>query len=116
MPAMLQDLHPQHCTGAKLGTDRKPVVKMEPMHKFAKQKKFLASSNIGMLPLQQPAWSLKLIPPYRGQCFHTFSNKLMNGYSKHEPWNMHLGNDVLDYLSFIWLFNFRGADLEVMVS
>lgn len=66
-----------------------------------------------MLPLQQPDWSLKLMPPYRAQCFHTFSNKLMNEYSKHEPWNMHLGNDVLvDYL----VFNFRGVDLEVMVS
>ena len=41
MPAMLQDLHPQHCTGAKVGTGRKPVVKMEPMHKFAKRKKNL---------------------------------------------------------------------------
>ena len=36
MPAMLQDLHPQHCTGAKLGMSRKPVVKMEPMHKFVR--------------------------------------------------------------------------------
>ena len=50
MPAMLQDLHPQHCTGAKLGMSRKPVVKMEPMHKFVRTNRTWLVMILGCYP------------------------------------------------------------------